>query len=155
LPQRQLADQIITKTLLPKYTAFPSRLITWARMETTLPARTQTPSMEFASLRVIALPDCLYKVITVTKKWRIESMGRFYDPAEDTVVYFDSHSGDTHLLSDFAAHIMQQLGDQHLNTEELVNRISPAIESSNIPELTMAVSGVLEELVALDILKRE
>ncbi len=42
-----------------------------------------------------------------------------------------------------------------LTTEELVNRISPTIESSNIPELTEAVSGVLEELLALDILKRE
>jgi PqqD family protein of HPr-rel-A system len=111
--------------------------------------------MEFASLRVIALPDCWHKVTTVTTKWRIDSMGRFYDPAEDTVVYFDSHSGDTHLLSDFAAYILQQLDDQPLTTEELVNRISPAIGSSDIPELTMAVSGVLEELVALEVTKRE
>jgi hypothetical protein len=91
----------------------------------------------------------------VTKKWRIDSMGRFYNPEEDTVVYFDSHSGDTHLISDFAAYVMQQLDDQSLTTEELVNRISPAIGSSNIPDLTMAVSGVLEELVALDIVTRE
>ncbi len=88
-------------------------------------------------------------------KWRIDSMGRFYDAHEDTVVYFDSHSGDTHLLSDFAAHVMQQLGADPLTTEELVHRISPTIESDNIPELTQAVSGVLEELLALDILKRE
>ena len=111
--------------------------------------------MEFASLRVIARPDYLRKVITVTMKWRIDSMGRFYDPDEDTVVYFDSHSGDTHLLSDFAAYVMRQLDDQPLTTEELVNRISPAIGSSDIPELTMAVSGVLEELVALEVTKRE
>jgi hypothetical protein len=110
--------------------------------------------MAFALLRVIALPDCLRKVITVATKWRLNSMGRFYDPAEDTVVYFDSHSGDTHLLSDFAAYVMQQLDDQPLTTEELVNKISPAIGSINIPELTMAVSGVLEELVALEVLKR-
>jgi len=111
--------------------------------------------MEFASLRVTALPDCLCKVITVTKKLRIDSMGRFYNPAEDTVVYFDSHNGDTHLISDFAAYVMQQLDDQPLTTKELVNRISPAIGSSDIPELTMAVSAVLEELVALDIVTRE
>jgi PqqD family protein of HPr-rel-A system len=91
----------------------------------------------------------------VTIKWRVDSMGRFYDPAEDTVVYFDSRSGDTHLLSDFAAFVMQQLGDQPLTTEELVFKISPAIGSSSVPELTMAVSSVLEELLALDILKRE
>jgi PqqD family protein of HPr-rel-A system len=88
-------------------------------------------------------------------KWRIDSMGRLYDANEDTVVYFDSHSGDTHLLSDFAAYVMQQLDEQPLTTDELVNKISPAIESSNVPELTKAVAGVLEELVALDILKRE
>jgi PqqD family protein of HPr-rel-A system len=111
--------------------------------------------MAFASLRVNALPDCLRKVITVATKWRLNSMGRFYDPAEGTVVYFDSHSGDTHLLGDFAAYIMQQLDDQPLTTEELVDKISPMIESSNIPELATAVTGVLEELLALDILKRE
>jgi PqqD family protein of HPr-rel-A system len=88
-------------------------------------------------------------------KWRLDSMGRFYDPAEGTVVYFDSHSGDTHLLSDFAAYIMQQLDDQPLTTEELVDKISPMIELSNLPDLATAVSGVLEELVALDILKQE
>jgi len=143
------------KTLRLKYTAFHNRRITWVQMETTLPVRTQTPSTEFALLRVTALPDYLRKVITVTKKWRIDSMGRFYNPAEDTVVYFDTRSGDTHLISDFAAYVMQQLDDQHLSTEELVNRISPAIGSSNIPELTMDVSRVLEELVALDILKCE
>ena len=88
-------------------------------------------------------------------KWRIDSIGRFYDANEDTVVYFDSHSGDTHLLSDFAGFVMQQLDDQPLTTEELVNKISPTIESSTISELTKAISGVLEELVAFNILKQE
>jgi PqqD family protein of HPr-rel-A system len=88
-------------------------------------------------------------------KWRIDSMSRYYDANEDTVVYFDAHSGDTHLLSAFAAHVMQQLSDQPLTTEELVNRISPAVEPSNIAELTKAISGVLEELLALDILQQE
>ena len=82
-------------------------------------------------------------------------MGRFYDAHEDTVVYFDTHSGDTHLLSDFAAYVIQQLEDQPLTTEELVNRISPTIESSDASLLKNAVSGVLNELVALDILKQE
>jgi len=82
-------------------------------------------------------------------------MGLFYDAHEDTVVYFDSRSGDTHLLSDFAAHVMQQLGDDPLTTEELVNRISPTIDSSNIPQLPEAVAVVLKELLTLDILQRE
>lgn len=88
-------------------------------------------------------------------KWRIDSIGRFYDADEDTVVYFDTHSGDTHLLSDFAAYVMQQLEDQPLSTEELVNKISPTIESSNASLLKNGVAGVLQELVTLDILKQE
>jgi PqqD family protein of HPr-rel-A system len=88
-------------------------------------------------------------------KWRKDSRGRVYDANEGTVVYFDSHSGDTHLLSDFAAYIMQQFDDQPLTTGDLVNKISPTIDSGDIPDLTEAVSGVLEELVALDILKQE
>jgi PqqD family protein of HPr-rel-A system len=87
-------------------------------------------------------------------KWRRHSVGRFYDPNESTVVYFDSHSGDTHLLSDFAAYLMQQIGDQPVTTEELVHKVSPRIESADISELRETISGVLEELVALDILNR-
>lgn len=88
-------------------------------------------------------------------KWRIDSIGRFYDANESTVVYFDSRSGDTHLLSDFAAYVIQQLGEQQLTTEALVNRISLTIDDGDIPDLTQTVSDILEELVALDILHRE
>ena len=91
----------------------------------------------------------------VFMKWRIESIGRFYDANESTVVYFDSQSGDTHLLSDFAAYVMRHLIEQPLTTEELVNRISPTIETGNISDVKGTVSGVLEELLSLDILKRE
>jgi PqqD family protein of HPr-rel-A system len=88
-------------------------------------------------------------------KWRNDSTGRFYDASESTVVYFDSRSGDTHLLSDFAAHLMQQFGEHALTTEELVNQISPTIALGDTSDLMQVVAGVLEELAALDILKRE
>jgi PqqD family protein of HPr-rel-A system len=94
-------------------------------------------------------------VTTVSMQWRIDAMGKFYDAHEDSVVYFDSHSGDTHLISNFAAHVMRQLGHERLTTEELVNKIAPTMVSGDIRELTEAVSGVLEELLTLDILKRE
>lgn len=82
-------------------------------------------------------------------------MGRFYDANEGAVVYFDSHSGDTHLLSEFAAHVMQQFDDQALTTKALVQQISSDIDVADLPELNGAVLSVLEELVSLDILKRE
>lgn len=87
--------------------------------------------------------------------WRIHSKGRLYDAHESTVVYFDPYSGDTHLLSDFAGFVMQKLDAQPLTTEELVQQISPSIDPEEIPDLEAMVSGVLEELVFLDILKQD
>jgi PqqD family protein of HPr-rel-A system len=87
-------------------------------------------------------------------KWQRNTVGQFYDPHESTVVYFDTLCGDTHLLSDFAAYLLQQFGSQPVTTEELVHKVSPSIDAGDISELRETVSGVLEELVALDILKR-
>ena len=87
-------------------------------------------------------------------KWRIESMGRFFDAGEGMVVYFDPASGDTHLVSDFAAYLIQQFADQPMDIEELINRISPDIDSGDLLEMTEATPDVLAELVTLDVLKR-
>ena len=87
-------------------------------------------------------------------KWRIDSVGRLYDAGESTVVYFDPASGDTHLLSDFAAHIIQQFANEPMDIEALVSRISSDIEPRDLSELTQAIPTVVEELAALDILKR-
>jgi PqqD family protein of HPr-rel-A system len=87
-------------------------------------------------------------------RWRVHSRGRFYDANEDTVVYFDSHSGDTHLLSDFAAYIIQQLADHPLTVDELIDRISPNVESSVDAGLNQAVQAVLDELVSLEIVNQ-
>lgn len=88
-------------------------------------------------------------------KWRIESKGLFYDAHESTVVYFDSYSGDTHLLSDFAACVLQQFDDQPLTIDALADQISPTVEPEHIPDLPGALTGVLKALVALDILVLE
>lgn len=88
-------------------------------------------------------------------KWHIHSMGRFYDASESAVVYFDSHSGDTHLVSEFAAYIMRQFGNGPLSTEDILEKVSTTIESPGDRELEQAVLGVLEELVSLDILQRD
>jgi PqqD family protein of HPr-rel-A system len=87
-------------------------------------------------------------------KWRAHSPGRLYDADESTVVYFDSHSGDTHLLSDFAGCIMQTLTRQPMTTEELVRALTPSFEPDDTSDLSDLVTGVLEELVTLDILKK-
>jgi PqqD family protein of HPr-rel-A system len=79
-------------------------------------------------------------------------MGRIYDAGEGDVVYFDSNSGDTHLLSDFAAYILRTFNTRSLTTEQLLNEVTPDIESGDAIELEAAVSNVLSELHNLDIL---
>ena len=87
-------------------------------------------------------------------KWQIYSVGQFYDADEGMVVYFEPSSGDTHLVSDFAAYLIQLLAVQPMNIEELVSRISPDIDSGDPEEMTEATQGVLVELLTLNILKR-
>jgi PqqD family protein of HPr-rel-A system len=86
--------------------------------------------------------------------WQIEAMGRFYDPGEGMVVYFDSASGDTHLISDFAAHLITQFAELPLGIETLIKQISPDIDVENLTELSRSTQDLLENLVDLDILKR-
>lgn len=85
--------------------------------------------------------------------WRTYSKGQLYDANDGTVVYYDAYSGDTHLLSDFAGYVMQLLDSEPRSTEELVNRASQDIAPEDIPDLESAITGVLQELVLLDIIK--
>lgn len=86
-------------------------------------------------------------------KWHIDSAGQFYDCEENLVVYFDSASGDTHLISDFAAYLLQQIaGKGHpLNEEEIIDLVTADIEPADLFELTKAIPDILGELAALDI----
>ena len=87
-------------------------------------------------------------------KWRVDSLGRIYDPGEDKVVYFDPASGDTHLIGSFAAYLIQQLSGRELSTDELVTLVSPDIDPEDQTEMTGAIPKILEALVDMDILKR-
>jgi PqqD family protein of HPr-rel-A system len=91
----------------------------------------------------------------IAMQWRNQSTGRYYDAGESSVVYFDSRSGDTHLLSEFSAFLLQQLGNESQSIDDLVKRLSPSFEPVDVPELRDKVLSVLEELVSLDILKQD
>ena len=90
----------------------------------------------------------------ISMKWRIDTIGRFYDPGEDRVVYFDLASGDTHLISPFAAYLLQQFGAHPMDLNELINRISPDIDPLDLDQVTQTTPDVLAELVALDLLEQ-
>ncbi|MCB1844461.1 MAG: HPr-rel-A system PqqD family peptide chaperone [Halioglobus sp.] len=87
--------------------------------------------------------------------WRVHSAGKFYDPGEATVIYFDTRSGDTHLLSGFAAHILMLLEAQSMTTEHLVERVAADTDNGDAGKINDAVTAILDELLALDILKRD
>jgi PqqD family protein of HPr-rel-A system len=86
--------------------------------------------------------------------WRMTATGKFYDAGEHTVVYFDTASGDTHLISDFAAFLLRSLVEQSLTTSEVSALVAPQfdMQADNRGEITAAVASVLEELRVLDII---
>lgn len=86
-------------------------------------------------------------------KWQIDSAGRFYECGEETAIYFDPASGNTHLISDFAAYLARQLADagQPLDTAEIIELVRIDIEAEDLPELSLAVPGILNALADLGI----
>jgi PqqD family protein of HPr-rel-A system len=89
-------------------------------------------------------------------KWQINAVGRFYHPGEAMVVYYDSASGDTHLVNEFAAYLIQQFADQHqpMDIDSLIEHITHDIDPADLLELTQSTPAILAELVTLDILQR-
>jgi hypothetical protein len=87
-------------------------------------------------------------------KWHIDSIGNFYDCGENTVIYFDPASGDTHLISDFAACLMRHIGEANrsLETGEIIQLVTDDIEPEDLLELSNAIPGILNELTDLDII---
>ena len=92
--------------------------------------------------------------------WRVQAPGQFYDAGESSVIYFDPRSGDTHLISDFAAHLVHELSDAPADTPSLVERVTRQVETdTEEPEestdLAGAIESILQELLSLDILVRD
>jgi hypothetical protein len=87
-------------------------------------------------------------------KWKTRSIGMFYGRDEGTTIYFDPASGDTHLISDFAAFLVRHLVNaaQPLDLEEIIELVRIDIEAEDLPELRPAISGILNDLADLDIL---
>jgi PqqD family protein of HPr-rel-A system len=87
-------------------------------------------------------------------QWRITAPGQVYDAGEDSIVYFDPRSGDTHLLGAFAAFIIDQLQTEALDLAALTERSVPLAESESPEKLRESISIVIDELEALEILER-
>lgn len=85
----------------------------------------------------------------------MHSTGQIFDANEGSVVFFHPESGDTHLLSEFAACILQQLATGPMSTGKLIEHLGPLMEADSQTALEESVGIVLEELVALDIVSRD
>ena len=86
--------------------------------------------------------------------WRTTGPGQFYDAGEDFVVYFDSLSGDTHLIGAFAAFIIEQLRSQEMSLEALTERATPVTDYEESHNLREAIEEVVLELESLDIVEQ-
>lgn len=83
-------------------------------------------------------------------KWRVQSTGRVYDPGEGQVVYFDPRSGDTHLLSDVAAHLLHLLEQG----PRCLTDLAASFDADAADDIDTALREVLAELESLDILEQ-
>ena len=83
--------------------------------------------------------------------WQIVSPGKFYNCGENTVIYFHPESGNTHLLSAFAGHLLQHLAPQPQDIDQLVEKCASAIPPAELPQLNAVITHLMTELVELDI----
>ncbi len=58
----------------------------------------------------------------------MSSSGEFYDRGEEQVVYFDPHSGDTHLITSLASQVLRNLSPTPTSFSDLEQRIYPGDE---------------------------
>jgi len=87
-------------------------------------------------------------------RWHVDSLGDFYNCNEATVAYFDRASGDTHLLGEFAAYLLQSLAAQPMDTPQLIAHLSQDTDAVDLAELERTVPEMLDELMALDVIDR-
>ena len=86
-------------------------------------------------------------------KWRLESPGIFYDADEGSDVYNEPDSGHTHQIGEFDAIQLSQIGKKPMGAAELLRSVQSDVVDRSEAELHDAIVPVLDELVALNILK--
>jgi PqqD family protein of HPr-rel-A system len=83
--------------------------------------------------------------------WHVDPLGEFYTCNESTVVYFDHASGDTHLLGEFAAHMVRKLAEQPMTIDQLLSKIEADVDPAGRNELKKNVPDLLDELLELGV----
>ena len=86
-------------------------------------------------------------------KWCLAAVGHVYDCNEAAIVYYDTASGDTHLLSAFAAHLIQIISSEPLTIEGVIDKVAFDTEGDDRATLGEAVASTLQQLADLDIVE--
>lgn len=84
-------------------------------------------------------------------RWYVDSPGEFYTCGESTVIYFHPPSGNTHLLSEFAGHLLQLLISQPMGLDQLAKGSTSSTSADELAELTSAIPTILADLIELDV----
>ncbi|MCB1679196.1 MAG: HPr-rel-A system PqqD family peptide chaperone [Halioglobus sp.] len=87
-------------------------------------------------------------------QWYAGTPGEFYDCDEATVVYFHPPSGNTHLITAFAAYLLRELARRPMTLEQLLQYAASATAADDYRSVSCALPGLLQDLVQLDILEQ-
>ena len=87
-------------------------------------------------------------------QWYASTPGAFYDCDEATVVYFHPPSGNTHLVSDFAAYLIRQLALEPMTVEQIAGQLAPIVAPHDHQGVANALPDLLDDLARLDIIEQ-
>jgi PqqD family protein of HPr-rel-A system len=85
--------------------------------------------------------------------WHSCSDGFVYDRQEGLAVFFDSISGNTHLVDDLAIKILKLLSVSPLSSESIKKECIDQIDHMSSIEQDQFLEGVLFELHSLDLIE--
>lgn len=85
--------------------------------------------------------------------WHSCSEGFFYDRNEGLAVFFDSASGNTHLVDDFALKILKILSVSPLSPEAIKKECTDQMVGMASHEQDQLIEDVLHELHSIDLIE--
>lgn len=85
--------------------------------------------------------------------WRACSRGLTYSAGDGFVVYFDPGSGKTHMLSEIAAWLLEELSRHPLSHEQLKKHILQQAENVSSAEIEKITSALIQELQSFDLIE--
>lgn len=88
-----------------------------------------------------------------TTYWKPASPGRIYAPEDNPVVWFDTGSGDTHLIDALAAEALALLASGPLTKQELAFRLSTREDGAEADH-EAHIDELLKALATVDLVER-